>query len=136
MSDNMTGSCLCRAVKYIIKGKIKTVANCHCNTCKKVTGGAYGTFAFIDKNDLKIIEGKETLAAYQISEKATKHFCHRCGTPTFIFHKKYPRSILIQVGSLDDLSLVAPAINVFCESLLPWVKEIADLKCFEKGPTT
>ena len=135
MSDNIIGSCLCRTVKYIIKGKIKTVVNCHCNTCKKITGGAFETLAFIDENHLEIIEGQETLTSYQVSEMAIKHFCRTCGTPMFILHKKYPGNSMIQVGSFDDPSLVTPAINVYCENMLPWVKEIADLKCFERGPT-
>ncbi len=57
MSDKITGSCLCNAVKYIVNGSIKAVANCHCNTCQKLTGGVFGTIAVIDENDFEIIEG-------------------------------------------------------------------------------
>ncbi len=42
---------------------------------------------------------------------------------------------MTQVGSLDEPSLAAPAINIFCESMVPWVKDIADLKCFDREPT-
>jgi hypothetical protein len=135
MSENITGSCLCRSVKYTIKGQFKAVANCHCNTCKKVIGGAFETLAFIDENNFELIEGQDTLTAYQISENATKNFCRTCGTPIFNSYKKYPGNCMVQVGSLDDPSIVAPAVNVFCESMLPWVQGIADLKCFEREPT-
>ena len=135
MSENITGSCLCRAVKYTIKGQVKAVANCHCNTCKKVIGGAFETLAFIDETNFELIEGQDILTTYQISENATKNFCRTCGTPIFNSHKKYPGNCMVQVGSLDDPSIVAPAVNVFCESMLPWVRGIADLKCFEREPT-
>jgi hypothetical protein len=135
MADNFTGSCLCNAVKYIINGPIKAAANCHCNSCKKTTGSVFATVAIIDENNLEIIEGQDALTTYQVSEKAMKHFCSTCGTPIFNLHKKYPGHCMVAVGSLDEPSLVAPAINIFCESMMPWVKSIADLQCFEKEPT-
>ena len=135
MSDKITGSCLCSAVKYIVNGPIKAVANCHCNTCQKTTGSAFGTVAIIGENDFEIIEGQDSLATYQVSEKATKYFCRTCGTPIFNLHKKYLGNCMTQVGSLDDPSLVTPAINIFCESMMPWIKGIADLKCFDREPT-
>ena len=135
MSGKITGSCLCGAVKYIINGPIKAVANCHCNVCQKVTGSVFGTIAVIGENDLEVIDGQDKLMTYQISEKAIKYFCRSCGTPIFNRHKRYPGNHMIQVGSFDDPALAIPAINIFCESMLPWVKSIADLKCFEREPT-
>ncbi len=135
MSDNLTGSCLCRAVKYVITGPIKAVANCHCDTCKKITGAVFETVAIVGEKDLEITEGRDSLMAYRISENAIKHFCPVCGTPIFNLIKKYPGNCMMQVGSLDDPALVTPAINIFCESMLPWVKSIGDLKCFEREPT-
>lgn len=135
MYDNVTGSCLCNAVKYIINGPIKAAANCHCNLCKKTTGGVFATIAIIDKSNLEIIEGQDTLSNYQISEKAIKHFCSKCGTPIYVLHKKFPGNYMLQVGSLDDPSLAAPKINIFCESMMPWLKKIDDMKDFEREPT-
>lgn len=135
MSDKRTGSCLCNTVKYTVSGPIKAVANCHCKTCQKTTGGVFATIAVIDENDFKITEGQDTLATYQVSDKATKYFCRTCGTPLFNLHKKYPGNCMTQVGSLDEPSLVTPAINIFCDSMLPWVKGIADLTCFDREPT-
>ncbi len=135
MSDNITGSCLCGSVKFIINGPVKAVANCHCKTCKKITGGAFETVAIVAENNFAIIEGQDSLTNYQISEHATKYFCCTCGTPAFNSHKKYPGNCMIHVGSLDDPALVTPAINIFCESMLPWVKAIADLQSYPREPT-
>ena len=135
MSGKTTGSCLCNSVQYTISEEIKSVVNCHCNTCKKITGGAFETIAVIEEKSLEIIAGEDILATYQISENAEKHFCGTCGTPIFNLLKNYPGRCMVQVGSLDQPSRVAPAVNVFCESMLPWVKGIAELKCFEQLPT-
>ena len=134
MPNTLTGSCHCRAVQYTITGEIKTVANCHCNTCRKTIGAAFQTIAFTEESNLDIRQGRESLAAYQVSENATKHFCRTCGTPVFNTHKMFPGHCMVVLGSLDDPSLVTPAVNVFCENMLPWVKEIAALPSFDKEP--
>jgi len=135
MSKQITGSCLCSAVKYVVNGPIKAVANCHCSICKKSAASAFATIAIIAENDFDIIAGEEALTTYQVSERATKYFCRTCGTAVFNLHKKYPGNYMTAVGSLDDPSRVTPAINIFCDNMLPWVKGIADLKCFDQEPT-
>ncbi len=134
MPEKTTGSCLCKSVKYIINEEIQSVVNCHCNTCKKITGGAFETIAVIREKSLEIVEGEGALSTYQISENARKHFCGNCGTPIYNLHKKYPGRCMVQIGSLDQPGLVAPAVNIFCESILPWVREIGVLTCFERLP--
>lgn len=135
MTENTTGSCLCNSIRYIINEEISSVVNCHCKTCKKITGGAFETIAVIEEKNLEIIAGESELATYQISESAKKHFCRTCGTPIFNLLDKYPGRCMVQVGSLDQPSSIAPAVNIFCESMLPWVKEISGMKCFEQLPT-
>ncbi len=95
----------------------------------------FETIAVVDRDSFEIIAGQKTLSSYPITENATKHFCRTCGTPIFNLLKKYPNSCMVQVGSLDDPALVTPAINIYCESMLPWVKGIADLKSFDREPT-
>lgn len=132
MPVSITGSCLCGAVTYTISGRIKAAANCHCNTCKKITGGAFSSLVIVDEEHFKIDQGQKNLAACRISDKATKNFCRVCGTPLFNVHRKFPGNRMVSLGSLDDPSVATPAINVYCESMLPWVKNISGLKCFAR----
>lgn len=135
MTDKLTGSCLCGTVQYIVNGPIKAVANCHCNNCQKTTGSVFATIAVIGQDDLEVTQGQDNLANYKVSEKATKYFCRTCGTPIFNLHSRYPGNYMTQVGSLNDPSLVSPAINIFCHNMSPWVQNIADLRCFDREPT-
>lgn len=135
MSDKITGSCLCGAVRYTVDGPFKTAANCHCGICRKTLGSAFQTLAFADEAKFQITAGREQLVAYRVTERAVKHFCGTCGTPVFNRHSNFPGNVLIPVGSLDDPASVVPAVNVFCESMLPWVGKIAELKSFAREPT-
>ena len=132
MSANITGSCLCKAVKYTITGRIKAAANCHCNTCKMMTGGAFSSLAIVGDESFRFDQGEGSLSAYQVSEQATRHFCRICGTPLFNVHQKFPGNHMVALGSLDDPTAATPAVNVYCESMLSWVKDICGLSCFEK----
>lgn len=135
MSEKITGSCLCNSIKYVISEEIKSVVNCHCNTCKKITGGAFETIAVIDEKSLDIFEGQQLMKTFRINENARKNFCSICGTPVYNQLDKYLGFSMVHVGSLDQPSLVAPAKNLFCESMLSWVKKISAIECFEKLPT-
>ena len=135
MAENTSGYCLCNSIKYVINEEIKSVVNCHCKTCKKITGGAFETIAVVGEKSIEVITGQELLKTFRINENADKNFCSICGTPIYNQVDKYPGFSMVHIGSLDQPFLIAPAKNIFCESMLPWVKGIADLKCFEQLPT-
>jgi hypothetical protein len=131
--SELTGSCHCKSVRYTVKSPFRMALNCHCNTCKKMTGAAFEAIALIEESELEFSRGKELLTTYQVSQLARKHFCSRCGTPIYNLHVKVPGQAIIHIGSLDDPAAVTPSVNIFCESMLPWVKSLADLKNFDQG---
>ena len=132
MKAVITGSCLCKAVQYRIASAIAMAVNCHCNSCKKASGGAFASLAVVKEKHLEITSGKECLVTYQRSESVAKLFCGCCGTPIFNAHKMFPGNRMLPVGAFDVPELATPAINVHCENMLPWVKDIAETKCFDK----
>ena len=130
--DKITGACHCKSVRYTINGPIKASANCHCSICKKISGAAFATIAIVGEESFKITEGQENLSAYVVSDNLTKPFCHTCSTPIFNTHKKFSGNRMLHVGAFDVSEIATPAINVHCEHMLPWVKGIAEIKCFNK----
>lgn len=133
MTIKSTGSCLCGAVKYTTSADFEMSGNCHCNTCKKITGGPFEAFAVIDEKSFDLSQGEDALIEYQISEKARKYFCGTCGTPIFNQHRSLPGKIVVHIGTLGDPQCVSPSFNLYCENMLPWVASIASLKSFDKG---
>ena len=130
---SMTGSCLCGVVKYATSSDFELVGNCHCNTCKKITGSAFEAFAVISRESFSLSAGEDSLVEYKISPKAKKHFCGICGTPVYNLLRLAPGKLIVHVGTLDEPGRLTPAVNLYCESMLPWVAEIQSLKNFAKG---
>ena len=135
MTTHATGSCLCGKVTYSTSAAFEIVGACHCNTCKKITGAAFEIFAIIDEKNIQLTQGKDNLNEYLISPKAKKHFCSSCGTPIFNLHRLAPGKLIVHVGSLDKPEQVTPLINIHCEKMLPWLRDIASIKSFDQGLT-
>lgn len=75
----ITGSCCCNAVRFELAKSPSFVGTCHCSRCRKV--GA-STIAFVKREDLSWIAGKECVQVYKpdapyIYERC---FCKICGT--------------------------------------------------------
>lgn len=129
----MTGSCLCGDVAYVATDGFDMSGNCHCNICKKITGGAFEAFAIIDQDRLKLVQGEQELVEYRISGKAKKYFCGTCGTPVYNRYRPIPGKLVVHIGTLDDPASVTPTFNLYCENMLPWVAELSSLKNFAQG---
>lgn len=133
MANYPTGSCLCGAVKYTLHSKPQMALNCHCNTCKKITGAAFESVFLVDETGFQIYEGEEFLTCYEINRKARKHFCSRCGTPLYNRHRLAPGKVIVHLGSLDDPTGVTPSVNLHAAGMLPWVPSLGEMQTFDKG---
>lgn len=133
MTSAITGSCFCKTIQYQISATIPMAVNCHCNNCKKISGGAFSSLAVVKENRLEITSGKESLTAFQLSENLEKQFCSHCGTPIFNRNNHYPGRCMVALGSLDDPAVVTPSVNVHCENQLSWVVLDDKLQNFAQG---
>jgi len=73
------GSCCCGAVKFELLAEPSMVGTCHCSRCRKV--GA-STIAFVKKNDLKWVRGKEYIQLFEPTSPYIygRDFCKICGS--------------------------------------------------------
>ena len=59
------------------------VAACHCESCKKISGGVGTASGRARSEDVRILEGRELITSYQPGEGSAKSFCSVCGTNLF-----------------------------------------------------
>jgi hypothetical protein len=127
----IVGGCLCGAVRYSTEAEpeFDRTLVCHCTTCQRHSGSAFGTFLFFPAGSVAVTG---TLKTYTepggvSGEPLHRRFCPNCGTPIILQREGAPR-MLIAAGTLDDTSIVRPAINLFCDSAQKWVPITSDTR--------
>ena len=95
-----TGGCLCGAVRFEIRGRLRDVTTCHCAMCRRshTSVGAYTACA-----PEQIETRGRTLKWFRSSPEARRGFCSACGTHLF-WAPSHGRHVSVSAGSLDDPS--------------------------------
>ena len=84
-STLIKGSCLCNRVSVEVSKTPKTFSVCHCDMCRKWSGGVGMDF---DAGQRLKFSGEEFIGRYSSSEWAERGFCKSCGTHLFYRLKK------------------------------------------------
>ena len=94
------GGCLCRGVRYSVRGPLRYVVACHCSQCRKTSGNfvaATGAEA-----ERVTFEEDATLVWFASSDSAERGFCGRCGGNLFWRPRNGPGGWLsIMAGTVD-----------------------------------
>ena len=94
--------CHCGEVEIQInlRDNIDKLMRCNCSMCKRK-----GTMVTtINKEDLKIVKGKDKIKTYQFNTGVAKHhFCSECGIHTHNLRRSNPNTFGINVGCIDEI---------------------------------
>jgi hypothetical protein len=113
------GSCLCGGVRFQVNGPVAELQNCHCSQCRKAYGSAFGTVAIVDARHFAYLEGTPLIASSKQSERVTRYFCSKCGSPLPI-EEAWDPLVGIPAGVLDDDPRKRPSAHIFVASKAPW----------------
>ncbi|HZV19448.1 MAG TPA: GFA family protein [Sphingobium sp.] len=117
------GGCQCGALRYELSLPPLGVWACHCNQCRKQSGGAFGMSLSIPVDALRFIAGAPAVWPRQTD---TGHlsdclFCARCGTRVAHRRRAHGGRMTLKPGTLDDMSWVTPDRHVFTDTALDWM---------------
>jgi hypothetical protein len=78
----LTGSCLCKRVKYSVAAELQQFFLCHCEQCRKVTGSAFASNIQAAPAEVKWLAGAEYVKRFDYpgDRLFTKVFCSECGS--------------------------------------------------------
>jgi hypothetical protein len=100
------GSCLCGRVAVELSKAPKAFEVCHCDMCRKWTGGAGMS---VDAGEHVKFSGGEFVGRYSSSEWAERGYCKTCGTHLFYRLKKTDH-YFVYLGLFGDA--ISPRFDV------------------------
>ncbi len=118
------GSCLCGDITWEIEGRPFMMSNCHCSMCRKLHGGAYGTYVGVLVENFRWTSGEGHIRFYESSPGAQRPFCPTCGS-IVAAPMRDGQSVFMPAGNMEgDLDCRLDS-HIFAGSRAPWF-EITD----------
>ena len=135
MSTNVTGSCLCGAVRYELTETPAWAHNCHCSRCRKTRGAAFASNLFVPLGGFRFIAGEDQVRSYKPpeAERFTHAFCVHCGS-SLPWRNESRGIVVVPMGGLDDDPGITPHAHIFVASKAPWYTITDDLTQRAEGP--
>ena len=121
MPDQLSGSCLCGAIKFKVTPPIAGFRYCHCSRCRKATGSAHAANMFVPEKQFQWVEGESAVKRFDMpgAQRFAVWFCQNCGTR--VPHKiKTTQNMLIPAGLLEEAPDMLPENSIFWESRAKW----------------
>ena len=131
----ITGGCLCRAVRYRITAPPMVTRVCWCRVCQYLAAGN-GTVNTCFPTNAVTIQGE--LSDFSlIAESGNvmhRRFCPRCGTPMFSAAESRPHLIFVRSGTLDDPEVATPSTTIWVSAAPSWACIDDNIPRVEKQP--
>jgi hypothetical protein len=128
------GTCLCGGVSFEVDVTPELIRFCHCESCKKLSGGAGTANVRAASAAIRILDGEELLQTYQPPEGSAKTFCLSCGSN--LFGGGWPESeyCSVRVTTFDEPIGELPGVHIWVRSAAAW--ELLPDDHFERFETT
>jgi hypothetical protein len=118
IDKQMSGGCLCGAVRYRLDETPFNAGYCHCRMCQLSSGAPAMVFASVHRDKLTIEKGQGV--GCRSSDRAERWHCGVCSTPLFVFGDESPDLVDIAVVTLDEPEEVPPRFHIWQSSKLAW----------------
>ena len=116
----MRGSCLCGGVTFEVTEPFVRVSQCHCVTCKRISGGVGTVTGRVPTSAVRILSGRELIHTYPPAEGTAKSFCGTCGSS--LFGSGWPDSGMtgVRLSTLEPPYDRKPEMHIWVRTLAPW----------------
>jgi hypothetical protein len=129
-----SGSCLCGAVHYEVRGEIGTGYFCHCSRCRKANGAAFAASAIVAAKDFVVTQGEAALKSFSSSPGVYRIFCGECGSPIVSRRDAMPEAVRLRLGTLDTPLARGPQAHIYVGSKANWFEIHDELPQYEGRP--
>ena len=132
---NITGGCLCRAVRYRISAAPIVTRVCWCRLCQYL-GSGNGTVNACFPSGAVSVDGelRDFRSVADSGNVMHRRFCPACGTQVFSEAEARPHLVFVRAGTLDDREVARPAATIWTSQAPSWASLDPSLPCIERQP--
>ena len=125
---HIDGACHCGAIRFSAEIDPAKVRLCHCTDCQALSGPAFRVVVTTPIESFAI-EGtpRRYVKVADSGHRRAQVFCGDCGTPLYACAEDDPTWVSIRLGSVRQRAQLAPTSQIWCQSALPWVRDLASL---------
>lgn len=138
MKGELSGGCLCGAVRYFLREGFRlNPYACHCTDCQSRTGSAFSEHMLFALADLEI-SGDLDMGEYVQPSGAHSRIsgCAICKSRIYAINGSQEGWASLRCGTLDDSASVVPAAHLWVKSKQRWIGLPEDAKTMDAQPRT
>jgi hypothetical protein len=127
------GGCHCGALRYEAEIDPEKAGVCHCTDCQRLTGSAFSAYVPVLRERFRL--NGEPRIYVKIAESGNRRaqaFCPTCGTRIYAAAAEQAQVFNLRLGTVDERSELAPKVQIWCRSALPWVTRLGAVRAVDK----
>ena len=131
----LSGRCLCGAVRFECSEAPSLAAHCACEDCRKSSGTSHCTHVPVSADSVTLRGATATYSHPADSGNiVTRHFCGTCGNAIYSTNNAMPSMKFLRASSLDDLNAINPTMFVYASRAPKWAGIGEGLTTFDEMP--
>lgn len=133
---DLSGNCLCGAIRFECECDPIASYLCHCTDCQHATGGAFAACVLVPAGELRVTRG-ETTRFERVADSGNtvvREFCGSCGSALFSNSAVRPDWQVIRMGVLDRGQELRPVLHIWTDSAFQWALPDDGAERRPKGP--
>jgi hypothetical protein len=135
MEKQISGGCLCDAVRYRATAAPRVAVKCYCADCRRTSGTGHAVHVVMPASALEIAGTVSTYSnAADSGSTIARAFCPTCGTIVYSLNSSMPGSISLRGSTLDDVNEISPQFAVYACRAPSWDPVSPQLPAFDKMP--
>ena len=125
----VTGSCHCGFITIEGEADPEKVGICHCTDCQTLSGSAFVVYAQVPKAALRLRgDPKVYVKIAEGGSRRAQAFCPECGSRLYACAEVDPQVFNLRVGTIRQRAALAPKVQLWCRSAMPWVMDLGTVK--------
>ncbi len=128
------GGCHCGKVSYEAEADPEKAGICHCTDCQALSGSPYVAYIQVPAAGFKLHgQPKVYVKTAASGNRRAQAFCADCGSRLWASAEHDPQIYNLRLGGVRQRAQLAPKVQVWCNSSLPWSMNLGGVKQHPKN---